>query len=111
MPFLKKSTRYLFPIVVLVCFSACVTRKVCTLPRESADTLPGSSNELDVAIYLDATLSMKGFLVPGTTTYFQQLLPLIETTVSTGWPGGQATFYKFGTKINELHNRDHLAAA
>lgn len=53
---------------------------------------------------------MKGFIVPGTSTYYQQTIPLLESSVERGWPGGSVAFNKFGTKISALEGRSYLDA-
>lgn len=53
---------------------------------------------------------MKGFIVPGLASRYQQVLPLLESTVERGWSGSQITFYRFGTVIEELPDRRYLEA-
>lgn len=98
-------------LILFVLLSFGCQRKVCNLPPPNSNVeYPPVSNSLNVDVYLDATLSMKGFIVPEATSYYQQTLPLLESSVERGWPGGQVSFYKFGTKINALSNRQHLDA-
>ena len=53
---------------------------------------------------------MEGFIVPGIASRYQEMLPLLESTVERGWKGGQVSFYKFGTGIVELPERKYLEA-
>jgi hypothetical protein len=96
---------------ILVCSIGCYTRKECELPPlDPGNAYPAASDNLHADIYLDATLSMKGFIVPGSSTYYQQTIPLLESSVEKGWPGGTVTFNKFGTRISPLDGRIFLDA-
>lgn len=53
---------------------------------------------------------MKGFIVPGLASRYQQVLPLLESSVERGWAGSQINFYRFGTVIEELPERRYLEA-
>jgi hypothetical protein len=107
----KRKLIIIFLVVIsLVSLFGCKRRVYDQPPVDSSNQYPASSSVLNVDVFLDATLSMKGFIVPGTATYYQQTLPLLESTVGRGWPGGQAAFYKFGTKIEPLTERKHLDA-
>jgi hypothetical protein len=66
---------------------------------------------MEVDVFFDATLSMKGFVSTQTGSTYQQTIPLLERGVIEGWQGGQAKFYKFGNDIAPLPNRAYLEAA
>lgn len=101
-----------FLLFALACGASCATRRVCEPPPvDPTNTYPAVSDNLHADIYLDATLSMKGFIVPGTSTYYQQTIPLLESAVERGWPGGSISFNKFGTKTSMLEGRKYLDAA
>jgi hypothetical protein len=53
---------------------------------------------------------MKGFIVPGIASRYQQALPFLESIVERGWSGGQVAFYRFGTIIEDLPERKYLEA-
>lgn len=98
-------------LLILISLQVGCTRDVCSLPPEDTSSkFPALSNAANVDVYIDATLSMQGFIVPGTVSYYQQTLPLLESAVEKGWPQGQVIFYKFGTRINKLAGRGYLEA-
>lgn len=86
-------------------------RQLCDPPpNETVNQFPALSKALNVEIYLDGTLSIQGFIVPGIASRYQQVLPLLESTVESGWKSSRVSFYKFGTAIQELPQRRYLEA-
>lgn len=66
---------------------------------------PGAISEpLTARIYFDATVSMKGFVVPGATDY-TRMRSHLESAVLTGWTDGKAKFFRFGTKVEPITER------
>lgn len=74
---------------------------------ETRDVLSPPSENLQVDIYLDATLSMKGFTETDSFSYYQQTIPLLESSVINTLKG-EKVFYKFGNKSVVLKDRDYL---
>ena len=74
---------------------------------ETKDTLLPPTENLQVDIYLDATLSMKGFTETDSFSYYQQTIPLLESSVINTLRG-EKVFYKFGNKSEVLKDRDFL---
>lgn len=70
---------------------------------KDALTLPAENLETDV--FLDATLSMQGFVTEGSFSIFQQTIPILERAVIKN--NGRIHFYKFGTNIKELPERSY----
>jgi len=66
---------------------------------------------LKVDLFFDATLSMEGFVLTQSSSYYQQTIPLLERGVIEGWKGGQVSFHKFGDDIAPLTGRKYLDAA
>ena len=98
-------------LLVLLSFSACGSRQICEpAPQDTRSPFPALSQSLKVDVFLDGTVSMKGFIVPGTATRYQRTLPLLENSVERGWPDRQIAFYKFGTTVAELPEREYLKA-
>ena len=92
--------------------AGCRSDRAGGLPPEDVNNrIPTVSNRLDVDIYLDATLSMKGFIVSGTSSYYEQALQLLERAVGSGWKEGRIQYYKFGSLISPIEGRDHLQAS
>src|SRR6266446_1861315 len=91
-------------------FSACVRKRSPAPPRDPLGTLEPVSEGLQVDLFFDATLSMKGFVTPHTTTSYQLLVPMLERGVIEGWKGGKVTFNKFGDDIAPLPGRSYLDA-
>ncbi len=86
-------------------------KKVSELPpQEEVERVEGVSDSLAVDIFLDSTLSMKGFLVDGTSSTYEQTLHLLERPIGTGWKNGKNTFYRFGTSLSEIKDRGHRDA-
>lgn len=90
---------------------SCNKRQVCEVPPGGgANEFPAISQSLNVDVFLDGTVSMKGFIVSGLASRYQRTLPLLESSVERGWPGGRVAFYKFGTTVVELPERKYLEA-
>ncbi|MBI1923903.1 hypothetical protein HYR99_06595 [Candidatus Poribacteria bacterium] len=53
---------------------------------------------------------MEGFVTPGLSTHYARILQPLESAVETGWAGGQAVFYQFGTRVEPLPERGYLRA-
>lgn len=62
---------------------------------------------MQVDVYLDATLSMRGFTETDTFSYYQQTIPLLESSIINTLKG-EKVFYKFGNKSEVLNGRDFL---
>lgn len=73
------------------------------------DELTPPTNNLQVDIYLDATLSMQGFTKTDSFSYYQQTIPLLESAVINTLKG-EKVFYKFGNKADALPARNFLQA-
>ena len=67
-----------------------------------------SSKSLHVHIYFDATLSMQGFVNPGSTDY-TRLIPHLESVVLSGWADGKVEFYRFGTHVEPVDRDSYLS--
>ncbi|HKV42198.1 MAG TPA: hypothetical protein VJX67_23550 [Blastocatellia bacterium] len=80
-------------------------------PRVYGAPLAAVSHDLSVDVYIDSTLSMKGFLVPGVYSYYEQTLVAIERTLEKGWSQVNPAFHRFGTKIGDINGRLHVVAA
>lgn len=78
-------------------------------PEKPALTFAPPSQNLRVDIYLDATLSMKGFTDTDSFSFYQQTIPLLESSIINTLKGERA-FYKFGNRTEELKGRDYLLA-
>lgn len=91
--------------------SSCTKKRTLAPPEVERSGLELISDALEVSIYFDATLSMKGFVSTTTASNYQLIVPLLERAVIEGWNGGQARFFKFGDDIAPLPGRDYLNAA
>jgi hypothetical protein len=65
--------------------------------------------KLPVDIYLDATLSMRGFSRPQTTN-FSRLLEGIEASVQNAAKSSDLRFFKYGRSVAPLQRADFVAA-
>jgi hypothetical protein len=97
--------------IALIGFRGCDSRQLCSAPvANDLNRFPAASQTLKAHVFLDGTTSMKGFIVPGLSSRYQQVLPLLESTVERGWSGSQIAFYRFGSVIEELPERRYLEA-
>src|SRR3712207_4929508 len=74
-------------------------------PIDPGDQIPGASSVLTVDIYLDVTLSMRGFIVTGISSNYEQMLQFLERAAQRGWDTGRVTFYRFGSRIESVVGR------
>ncbi len=70
---------------------------------------PTAPARLPVDIYLDATLSMKGFSRPQNTA-FSSLLEGIEATVQNATKSSDLRFFKYGRSVARMQRADFVAA-
>lgn len=111
-----------FPLILylaalLLCLNSCNknsyigTSSKCSVITsiEQKDILPPPTENLEVDIFLDATLSMQGFTETDSFSYYQQTIPLLESSAINSLKG-EKIFYKFGNKSEVLNNRDFLQA-
>ena len=100
---------------ICLCFSLLLVSckdKTPPLPKFQFDkvTLGEKSETLIAHIYLDATLSMQGFVNPG-TTHYTRIHPDIESAVTNNWPGGTVEFFRFGTHVEPINSRTDFLQA
>lgn len=84
-----------------------------TLPGPSwdaADTASPQSQEVKVQVFLDATVSMKGYIGAASPTQYMATIQGLESVISSGWQKPVTTFYKFGSWVEPLAGRAHLRA-
>ena len=75
---------------------------------DTSDITPGDiSDRLVARIYFDATLSMQGFVVPGSTRY-TQMCPYLESVIVSGWTDGKVNFFRFGEQIESIDRDTYL---
>ena len=99
----------------LVFFVSCNRNKVPSISEfldEKPQTTPGKTSEvLSASIYFDATLSMQGFVNPGSTDY-TRILPYLESVITvSGWSDGKVDFFRFGTHVKPIDREDYLRIA
>ena len=77
---------------------------------DTSDITPGNiSDRLVARIYFDATLSMQGFVVPGSTRY-TQICPYLESVIVSGWRDVKADFFRFGEQVEPIDRGTYLQA-
>ena len=90
---------------------ACKSDRISVLPLEDpSDVLAEISEELAVDLFLDATLSMRGFILPEAESRYEQTLQLLERAAQTGWKEAHLTVYRFGSAIEPIGSSAYLAA-
>lgn len=70
-------------------------------PPEPLPDLPPLSDRLVARIYFDATLSMQGFVVPG-STHYTRICSNLKSVILSGWRDEKAGFFRFGEKIEPI---------
>ena len=78
-------------------------------PPEPLPGLPSISDRLVTRIYFDATLSMQGFVVPG-STHYTQICPYLESVIVSGWRDGKVDFFRFGERVESIDRSTYLQA-
>ena len=104
----------LLPFFIYLCFfiflTGCDTGKVgIPDPPEPLPDLPPISDRLVARIYFDATLSMQGFVVPG-STHYTRICPYLESVIVSGWTDGKIDFFRFGEQVESINRDIYLQA-
>ena len=74
------------------------------------DITPGDiSDSLAARIYFDATLSMQGFVAPGSTDY-TRICPYLESVIVSGWENEEVNFFRFGEQVESINRNTYLQA-
>lgn len=68
---------------------------------------PPISKNLTARIYFDATLSMQGFVVPGSTRY-TQMCRYLESVIVSGWENATVNFFRFGEQVEPIDRNTYL---
>ena len=75
---------------------------------ETSDATPGGiSKSLVARIYFDATLSMQGFVIPGSTQY-TQMCRYLESVIVSGWENATVNFFRFGEQVEPIDRNTYL---
>ena len=107
----------LLPFSIYLCFfiflTNCDNGKGPGIPEfqdNTSDITHGDiSDRLVARIYFDATLSMQGFVVPGSTRY-TQICPYLESVIVSGWKDGEIVFFRFGEQVEPINRGIYLQA-
>ena len=72
------------------------------------DITPGDiSDRLVARIYFDATLSMQGFVAPG-STHYTRICPYLESVIVSGWKEETVSFFRFGERVEPIDRNTYL---
>ena len=100
-----------FYLCFLIFLTSCETGRDSGIPDFEDDTSehsPGDISENLVArIYFDATLSMQGYVVPGSTRY-TQMCRYLESVIVSGWENGTVDFFRFGEQVEPIDRNTYL---
>ena len=90
------------------CGKGCGTgeKGIPDLPEPLSD-LPSISDRLVARIYFDATLSMQGFVVPG-STHYTRICRSLESLIVRGWKGETVSFFRFGEQVEPIDRNTYL---
>ena len=99
---------------IYLCFflflTSCTNRPIPPAPPidDIPEHPPGPISENLVArIYFDATLSMQGYVVPGSTRY-TQMCRYLESVIVSGWENGTVDFFQFGEQVEPIDRNTYL---
>jgi hypothetical protein len=95
-------------LLALLALAGCEPKRIPP-PADTIPKYPPMSEKLDVDLLFDVTLSMQGFTRTHDSSYYQQVIPLLEQAVITG-TRGKASYMRFGDEITPLQGRDVLLA-
>ena len=100
-----------FYLCFFIFLTSCNNSKDRSVPEydPSDETLGGISDSLVARIYFDATLSMQGFVVPG-STHYTQMCPHLESVIVSGWKDGKIDFFRFGEQVESINRDIYLQA-
>ena len=100
-----------FYLCFLIFLTSCETGRDSGIPDFEDDTSehsPGDiSKNLVARIYFDATLSMQGYVVHGSTRY-TQMCRYLESVIVSGWTDGKAEFFRFGEQVESIDRNTYL---
>jgi biopolymer transport protein ExbD len=101
-----KTARLLVFILITLALAGCGAK--VDLP--AARVAPASS-KAQVAVYLDSTVSMRGFVNYPTDTEYALALKAVEQALNIAWQDSELQFYRFGDKLRPLTRDEFLQAA
>ena len=101
-----KIARLLALIVITLLFAGCGAK--VDLP--AVQKAPASSRAR-VSVYLDSTVSMRGYVNYPTDTEYALALKSIEQALNIAWQDSDLQFYRFGNKLRPLTRDEFLQAA
>ena len=101
-----------FYLCFFIFLTSCDTSKFGYPPDppedDTSEHSPGDISENLVArIYFDATLSMQGYVVHGSTRY-TQMCRYLESVIVSGWTDGKAEFFRFGEQVESIDRNTYL---
>ena len=108
-----KTSFWLFSIYL--CLSIFLTscdngerRGIPEFQKDTSDLTPGDiSDRLVARIYFDATLSMQGFVTPG-STHYTRICPALESAITSGWRDETVSFFRFGERVEPIDRNTYL---
>ena len=97
-------------LCLFIFFTGCDTDKPgIPDPPEPLPDLPPISDRLVARIYFDATLSMQGFVVPG-STHYTRICSALESVIVSGWRDETVSFFRFGERVEPIDRSTYLQA-
>ncbi len=98
-----------FYLCFFIFLTSCETGRDSGIPDfDTSEHSPEPISENLVArIYFDATLSMQGFVVPGSTRY-TKMCRYLESVIVSGWENGTVDFFRFGEQVESIDRNTYL---
>ena len=81
------------------------------LGAESQTTSSEKSEMLNARIYFDATLSMQGFVNPGSTHYTRLCLDLESAVIVGDWSDEKVELFRFGAQVEPIERENYWRVA
>ena len=94
-------------LCLFIFLKGCGNNKSIPDPPEPLPDLPRVSDRLVARIYFDATLSMQGFVVPG-STHYTRICPDLERVIVSGWRDETVSFFRFGERVEPIDRNTYL---
>jgi len=108
----------LVAITVLLLLTACQASSNVDLTCDLSPNSPSiktneKSSSITIAIHIDGTPSMQGFVKNTTNSHYIKTLNLLDTAATTGWSKSQSIvkYYRFGTERQQLKERESYLKA
>jgi hypothetical protein len=103
--------RFFLFLLLFVIFTTGYAQRVSAPSSSVINNPPPITKRLAFDVYLDASISMAGYVSEGPYSLYAETLGFIEKTIRTGWTDASIAFYKFGERSPESIKRERFLEA